>query len=195
MLELISEIENLKAERQKAAQEWLYADNARMMLIEERDELTAANRQAEESIAILCERGARAEGEAYAANQRAEAAEAALKEWQDYWGSDSPHDTHVQIGTSEKYERQLGKEQVRANTAENRLARAEAALAEAKLVIDAARGIRHWHDTANGGMIVSGEHVMALWDAVEKYDDEIPATKADCPPSGILQEWQPANGA
>ncbi len=78
MLELISEIENLKAERQKAAQEWLYADNARMMLIEERDELTAANRQAEESIAILCERGARAEGEAYAANQRAEAAEAAL---------------------------------------------------------------------------------------------------------------------
>ncbi len=73
-----AEIESLKAVRQKAAQEWLHADNARMMLIEERDELAAANRRAEESIAILCARGARAEGEAYAANQRAEAAESAL---------------------------------------------------------------------------------------------------------------------
>jgi len=63
--------------------------------------------------------------------QRAEAAERDLAEWQDYWGADSPHDTHVQVGTSEKFARQLGKEQARANTAENRLdqmtERAEAA--------------------------------------------------------------------
>jgi len=30
----------------------------------------------------------------------------------------------------------------------------------------AAQCIRHWHDTANGGMIVSGEHVRKLWEAL-----------------------------
>lgn len=42
-----------------------------------------------------------------------------LAEWQDYWGCDSPHDSHVQAGNSNPFSRQLGKEQARANTAEN----------------------------------------------------------------------------
>ena len=39
-----------------------------------------------------------------------------------------------------------------------------------RAVIDAARCIRHWHDTHDGGMIVSGEHVRKLWDALDRYD-------------------------
>ena len=41
---------------------------------------------------------------------------ARLKEWEDYWGCESPHDSHVQAGC---YPNQLGKEQARANRAEN----------------------------------------------------------------------------
>lgn len=44
-----------------------------------------------------------------------------LAEWQDYWGSDSPHDTHAQDG----YHTQIGKEQRRANIAENQLAQSQ----------------------------------------------------------------------
>lgn len=40
-----------------------------------------------------------------------------------------------------------------------------------KLVVDAARCIRHWHDRENGGMVVSGEHVMALWQALHDLDE------------------------
>jgi crotonobetainyl-CoA:carnitine CoA-transferase CaiB-like acyl-CoA transferase len=36
-------------------------------------------------------------------------------------------------------------------------------IAKLESVAKAAECIRHWHDTANGGMIVSGEHVRALW--------------------------------
>ena len=42
------------------------------------------------------------------------AANAEIKVWQDYWNCESPHDTHVQAGTSGPW-RQLGNEQARAN--------------------------------------------------------------------------------
>jgi len=38
-------------------------------------------------------------------------------------------------------------------------------------VIAAARCIRHWHDSVDGGMVVSGEHVRALWEALADYDE------------------------
>jgi hypothetical protein len=40
-----------------------------------------------------------------------------------------------------------------------------------RAVIDAARCIRHWHDASNAGMVVSGEHVRALWQALADYDE------------------------
>lgn len=42
------------------------------------------------------------------------AANAEIKVWQDYWNCESPHDTHVQAGTTGPW-RQLGNEQARAN--------------------------------------------------------------------------------
>lgn len=45
----------------------------------------------------------------------------------------------------------------------------------ARALIDVARAaqcIKHWHDTANGGMIVSGRHVVALWDALARLEAE-----------------------
>ena len=49
------------------------------------------------------------------------------------------------------------------------LAARDKALAEAERVIDAARCIRHWHDSGDG-MVVSADKVRALWDALAKYD-------------------------
>lgn len=46
----------------------------------------------------------------------------------------------------------------------------EAKLAAAEAVISASRCIKHWHDTNDGGIIVSGQHVVQLWDALEKFD-------------------------
>jgi len=37
-------------------------------------------------------------------------------------------------------------------------------------VIDAARCIRHWHDSEPDGMVVSAEHVRLLWAALAEYD-------------------------
>jgi hypothetical protein len=44
-------------------------------------------------------------------------------------------------------------------------------------VLEAARCIRHWHDTMwnaetqqTEGMVVSAEHVRLLWAAIEAYD-------------------------
>ena len=48
------------------------------------------------------------------AKRRQGLAESDLKAWQDYWGCESPHDSHVSQGDV------LGKEQERANRAENR---------------------------------------------------------------------------
>lgn len=48
-----------------------------------------------------------------------------------------------------------------------------------EMVISAARCIKHWHDTYNGGMVVSGEHVRALWRALNDYD----AATTAAPPS------------
>lgn len=48
------------------------------------------------------------------------------------------------------------------------------ALAEiegALTVVEAARCIRHWHDSDNDGMVVSGEHVRALWQALHDLDE------------------------
>lgn len=38
-------------------------------------------------------------------------------------------------------------------------------------VLKAARCIRHWHDSDNDGMVVSGEHVRNLWGVLAKYDE------------------------
>ena len=43
----------------------------------------------------------------------------------------------------------------------------------AERIEDAAKCIRHWHDTADGGMIVSGEHVRKLWEALSSPNAEI----------------------
>lgn len=39
-----------------------------------------------------------------------------------------------------------------------------------RTVVEAARCIRHWHDSGNDGMVVSGEHVRALWQALHDLD-------------------------
>ena len=38
-------------------------------------------------------------------------------------------------------------------------------------VLDAARCIRHWHDREPDGMVVSAEHVRALWTAIAEHDE------------------------
>lgn len=38
-------------------------------------------------------------------------------------------------------------------------------------VVEAARCIRHWHDTGADGMVVSASHVFALWAALDKLDE------------------------
>lgn len=38
-------------------------------------------------------------------------------------------------------------------------------------VAKAARCIHHWHDSDNDGMVVSGEHVRALWQALHDLDE------------------------
>lgn len=50
-------------------------------------------------------------------------------------------------------------------------------LDKAKTVIQAAEHIHHWHDTGNGGMIVSAQSVFLLWDALESYNQ--PAAALD----------------
>jgi len=42
-------------------------------------------------------------------------------------------------------------------------------------VIEAARCIKHWHDREPDGMVVSAEHVRALWYALDQYDAAIRA--------------------
>lgn len=37
-------------------------------------------------------------------------------------------------------------------------------------VVDAARRIRHWHDSGADGMVVSAEHVRLLWEALDALD-------------------------
>lgn len=55
---------------------------------------------------------------------------AKLHEWQDYWGCESPHDTHVQAGTTpDGFGRQLGIEQARANLATHRISELTARIA------------------------------------------------------------------
>lgn len=39
-------------------------------------------------------------------------------------------------------------------------------LHDAAKVVTAARCIRHWHDSGSDGMVVSAEHVRALWEAL-----------------------------
>ena len=46
------------------------------------------------------------------------------------------------------------------------IGRLEADNAELRAVADAADCIRHWHDSANDGMVVSAEHVHKLWGAL-----------------------------
>ena len=51
-----------------------------------------------------------------------------------------------------------------------RLEAAEAEIERLRAVVEAARCIRHWHDVDNDGMVVSGEHVRALWQALHDLD-------------------------
>lgn len=60
---------------------------------------------------------------------RAEKAEAELTEWRDYWGCESPHDSHA-AGSS-----QLGREQARANRLEAELDKLRRALVESRRII------------------------------------------------------------
>lgn len=50
-----------------------------------------------------------------------------------------------------------------------------AAFRELIAILNAARDIRHWHDWGgnNEGMVVSAEHVRALWGAVAAYEKRI----------------------
>lgn len=51
-------------------------------------------------------------------------------------------------------------------------------------VVEAARCIRHWHDTGADGMVVSASHVFALWAALDKLDES----------PNVQIEGQPASG-
>ena len=37
-------------------------------------------------------------------------------------------------------------------------------------VVDAAKCIRHWHDSGKEGMVVSNEHVFKLWKALNNLE-------------------------
>ena len=39
-------------------------------------------------------------------------------------------------------------------------------------VAEAAKCIRHWHDAPNDGMVVSGEHVRKLWEAIGAWSED-----------------------
>ncbi|WP_155987127.1 hypothetical protein [Thioalkalivibrio sp. ALE16] len=41
-------------------------------------------------------------------------------------------------------------------------------------VVEAARSIQHWHDSGEDGMVVSAEHVQALWQALADLDTSEP---------------------
>lgn len=41
--------------------------------------------------------------------------------------------------------------------------------ADVKPLFEAARCIRHWHDTEPDGMVVSREKVFLLWDALKEF--------------------------
>ena len=56
--------------------------------------------------------------------------------------------------------------------AEHRAANSE--IERLQKVVEAARCICHWHDSANGGMVVSGEHVRALWQALHDLSKAAP---------------------
>jgi len=80
-----------------------------------------------------------------AATARAEAAEKALAVWEEWFGCENPHDTEVAKYTS------LGKEQARANVAENRAEAAERERDEARAhaadlrgAMEEARQIKNW---------------------------------------------------
>jgi hypothetical protein len=66
----------------------------------------------------------------------------------------------------------------------------EAALTQAKAeadrlreVLEAARCIRHWHDSMRdgSGMVVSAAHVRKLWEAIAKYDAALALPKEGQP--------------
>ena len=55
--------------------------------------------------------------------------------------------------------------------AENRLCEAVVAMLPALLAVAEAAGkVNHWHDSPNGGMIVSSEHVRLLWTVLAELD-------------------------
>lgn len=61
---------------------------------------------------------------------------------------------------------------------------AKAEIERMQAVVEAARCIRHWHDSDNDGMVVSGEHVRALWQALHDLDEVPNAEVTSRPPSG-----------
>lgn len=53
-------------------------------------------------------------------------------------------------------------------------------------VIEAARCIRHWHDTGKDGMVVSAEHVRKLWDALSEFDRTSGGMASRCADEGDM---------
>lgn len=82
----------------------------------------------------------------------------------------------------------------RAKAAEARAASLGAQVQRAVKVIDAARCIQHWHDAMpdNSGMVVSAEHVRALWQALADYDAALTAPEA---PADAAEDPEPADDA
>lgn len=50
--------------------------------------------------------------------------------------------------------------------------------ADVKALHDAARCIRHWHDTEPDGMIVSRKRVFLLWGSLKEFEAKYPEYKA-----------------
>jgi len=54
---------------------------------------------------------------------------------------------------------------------------------------DAAKRIRHWHDSEPDGMVVSSEHVRKLWAALQEQNDggaNLRPVQAPGQPEGIV---------
>ena len=52
--------------------------------------------------------------------------------------------------------------------------RAEQAEKQIVRLHNAASCIKHWHDAYNGGMVVSGSHVLDLWDVLDDIRNRYP---------------------
>lgn len=96
-----------------------------------------------------------------------------LEEWRSYWGCDSPHDSHVSMGTSDKSARQLGTEQERANRLEHERDDLKELLEQRTEELAQARA-DHRND-----VVVLGTDLQAEWLAARKLAGELEQAKAE----------------